>query len=89
MIAQVPQKTVLIEILVKECTQSVHDQANTKVSELTLFPTESDIWAWDPFKTNNEKETAGANSGKIDQTTYSSMKELYLFQIDKLLKQEA
>ena len=73
----------------KECTQSVHDQANTRVSELTLFPTESDIWAWDPFKTNNEKENAGVNSGKIDQTTYSSMKELYLFQIDKLLKQEA
>ena len=67
----------------------MHDQANTKVSELTLFPTESDIWAWDPFKTNNEKEIGGANSGKIDQTTYSSMKELYLFQIDKLLKQEA
>ena len=66
----------------------MHDQANTKVSELTLFPTESDIWAWDPFKTNS-KETAGANSGKIEQTTYSSMKELYLFQIDKLLKQEA
>ena len=64
----------------------MHDQANAKVSELTLFPTESDIWAWDPFK-----ESAGAanNSGKIDQTTYSSMKELYLFQIDKLLKQEA
>ena len=41
-----PLKTLMIEILVKECTASHSD---AKVSELTLFPTEKDLWAWDPF----------------------------------------
>lgn len=45
--SQVPFKTLLIEILIKECTVT---QAETKVGELTLFPTEKDLWAWEPFQ---------------------------------------
>lgn len=41
-----PQKTLLIEILVKECTAATTDG---KVTELTLFPTEKDLWTWDPL----------------------------------------
>ena len=75
--SQVPRKTLMIEIIIKECTPG---QVSSKVSELTLFPTEQDLWAWDPYANGDRHEV---------QTTFSSLKEMQLFEIDRLLKQEA
>ena len=72
-----PLKTLMIEIIIKECTPG---QASSKVSELTLFPTEQDLWAWDPFAEGEQHEV---------QTTFTSLKEMQLFEIDRLLKEEA
>ena len=58
----IPLKTLLTEILIKECT--VPQQTN--LAELTLFPTEKDLWAWDPFQ-GEEKHM---------QVTFRDAKEL-------------
>ena len=76
--AQYPRKPIMIEIIVKECcTTGVPD---AKVTELTLFPTEKDIWGWDPFATHQ---------GTFAQATFSNLQEMLLFEIDRLLKKEA
>ena len=72
-------KSLLIEILIKECTPAA--QATSKISELTLFPTERDLWAWSPFGDSDDNERL--------QTSYTSLQEMLLFQIDTLLKREA
>ena len=72
---KVPLKTLLIEILIKECSVT---QIETKVAELTLFPTEKDLWPWEPFP-----------NMKSIQATYNDLKEMQLFEIDRLLKIEA
>ena len=56
-------KSLLIEILVKECTPAA--QATSKISELTLFPTEKDLWAWNPFGEDDDNER--------QQTSYTSL----------------
>ena len=73
----IDKMTILIEVLIKECTQS---QKEAKVSELTLFPTEQDLWTWDPF--------SGESRLQI-QASFNNLKEMQLFEIDRLLKEEA
>lgn len=72
----VPQKTLMIEILIKECTPPTG--SDSKVSELSLYPTEKDLWAWDP--TDGQLEV---------QATFNDVKEMQLFELDRLLKKEA
>ena len=67
-------KSLLIEILVKECSVRT---AETKVTELTLFPTEKDLFV--PDLLNGQRLTA--------QTSFVNLQELLLFEIDRLLKQ--
>ena len=77
---QISYKTLLIEILVKECTPG---PSEAKVSELTLFPTEKDMWAWNP-----KSSTSLTTRSKV-QATFSGLSEMQLFEIDRLLKHEA
>lgn len=49
------------------------------MTELTLFPTEKDLWTWDPL----------GKEGQFSQATLSTLKEMQLFEIDRLLKKEA
>lgn len=55
----------MIEILVKECTPPAGIES--KVSELSLYPTEKDLWAWDP----------AGESGQLEvQATFNDVKEM-------------
>ena len=74
--ASFSQKSVLIEILVNECTAGSLQQKDPSVQEITLFPTEKDFGNWKPFETDQEYE----------QATYTTLKEMQLAEIDKLLK---
>ncbi len=71
----VPYKSLLTEILVKECAIRT---STSKVSELTLFPTEKDLHSPEWLATH----------GLSRQTSFVNIRELLLFEIDRLLKKE-
>ena len=69
----VDEKTFRIEILIKEFSQ----YQESKIGELTLFPTEIDLWL--PQLLDSEQKT---------QLTFANMRENLHYQVDSLLQDE-